>query len=40
MDDKADYKKLIKEKMNNPQWRLGVVVFASFLVIFLNHQLH
>jgi hypothetical protein len=31
MDDKADYKKQIKEKMNNPQWRLGVVVFASFL---------
>ncbi|UCE71834.1 MAG: ATP-dependent metallopeptidase FtsH/Yme1/Tma family protein, partial [Nitrospiraceae bacterium] len=35
MDDKADYKKLIKEKMNNPQWRLGVVVVASFLVLFL-----
>ena len=35
MDDKADYKKLIKEKMNNPQWRLGVFVFASFLVFFL-----
>ena len=35
MDDKTEYKKLIKEKMKNPQLRLGVVVFASFLVLFL-----
>ena len=35
MDDKADYKKLIQEKMKNPQWRLWVFVIASFIVFFL-----
>ncbi len=35
MDNKPDYKNIFKEKMKNPQWKLGIVMFASFLILFL-----
>lgn len=33
MDDKPDYKKIFTEKMKNPQWRMGLLVIATFAIL-------
>ncbi|GBD97866.1 ATP-dependent zinc metalloprotease FtsH [bacterium BMS3Abin06] len=39
MDDKPDYKKFLKEKMIDPQWRLGAVIILTFLLMFIWSQM-
>lgn len=34
MDDKKQYTDTLKEKMKNPQWRMGLVVLSTFLIMF------
>lgn len=35
MNTKPDYKKYFSEKMKNPQWKMGIAMLATFLVLFL-----
>jgi cell division protease FtsH len=35
MDDKKQFADMFKEKMKNPQWRMGIVVLSTFLIMFV-----
>ncbi len=35
MNEKTDYKKYVSDKMKSPQWKMGIVMFVSFLFLFL-----
>jgi cell division protease FtsH len=39
MNDRTDYQKIISEKLKNPQWRLGIIIILSFLVLFIWSQM-
>jgi hypothetical protein len=38
MADNPDYKNIITEKFKNPQWRMGIALFMTFLFIFIWSQ--
>ena len=35
MDKKPELKEVMKDKMKSPQWRLGIVILATFLILFI-----
>lgn len=35
MNDTPDYKKYFSEKMKSPQWKMGTMIFLTFLILFI-----